>query len=193
MTLPDSNNKRRREVVKYKARNYIQLGLILFFIVLPGCSATKTVFYKPPVNKIGKYQIIEIPDFNKTDKEWVPYDSGSQIPDMVAERLRAGSHFSEIRRSGSSVASEEKVLLVEGTVTGYNPGCKLCEWYIRINDKGKSSVSVRVQLVDKATGDVIADASIEGRAKKPGYGESRYIRITDEIVKLIQNVNNQKQ
>ncbi len=178
-------------MVNYKVRNYIYSGLILFFIVLLGCSATKVLFYKPPDNKIAKYQVIEIPNFNKTDKEWVPYDSGSQIPDMVAERLRADSHFNEIRRSGSNVASEEKVLLVEGTVTGYNPGCKLCEWYIRINDKGKSSVSVRVKLVDKATGDIIADASIEGRAKKPGYGKSRYIRIADEIVRLIEDVNNQ--
>jgi hypothetical protein len=84
------------------------------------------------------------------------------------------------------------VRLVEGSVTCYNPGCKLCEWYIRINDKGKSSVSVRVKLVDKATGDIIVDAGIEGRAKKPGYGNSRYIRITDEIVRLIEDVNNKK-
>jgi hypothetical protein len=179
-------------MVKYKVGNYTHLGLILFFTILLGCSATKTVFYKQPDNKIAKYQVVEIPNFNKTDKEWVPYDSGLQIPDMVAEKLRADSHFNEIRRSESNVTSEERVLLVEGSVTGYNPGCKLCEWYIRINDKGKSSVSVRVKLVDKATGDIIADTSIEGRAKKPGYGKSRYIRITDEIVRLIEDVNNQQ-
>lgn len=173
-------------MVRYKVSGYSKLSLILCFLALLGCSVTKTVFYKSLDKKFAKYQISEIPDFNKTDREWVPYDSGSQIPNMVAERLRADSNFNEIRRSGSNVASEERVLLVEGTVTGYNPDCKLCEWYIRINDKGKSSVSVRVKLVDKVTGDIIADASIEGRAKKPGYGESRYIRISDEIVKLIQ-------
>jgi hypothetical protein len=192
MTSLNSNYKRRSEMVKYKVGNYTHLGSILFFTILLGCGATKTVFYKQPYNKIAKYQVIEIPNFNKTDKEWVPYDSGLQIPDMVAEKLRADSHFNEIRRSESNVTSEERVLLVEGTVTGYKPGCKLCEWYIRINDKGKSSVSVRVKLVDKATGDIIVDAGIEGRAKKPGYGNSRYIRITDEIVRLIEDVNNKK-
>lgn len=179
-------------ISSYRTRNYFYISLILFFTSLYGCNATKTVFYRPPDKKIAKYQIIEIPDFNKTDKEWVPYDSGSQIPDMVVERLRADGYFNEIRRSRSDGTSERRVLLVEGTVTGYKPGCKLCEWYIRINDKGKSSVSVRVKLVDKATGDVIADASIEGRAKKPGYGKSRYVRIADEIARLIENLGNQR-
>jgi hypothetical protein len=173
-----------------KVRIYTLFGLILAFFVLSGCSPTKTVFYKPLENKTAKYQVIEIPDFNKTDKEWVPYDSGLQIPDMVAEKLREDGQFNEIRRSDSNITSEGKVLLVEGVVTGYNPGCKLCEWYIRVNDKGKSSVTVRVKLIDKTTGDIITDASIEGRAKKPGYGDSRYIRIRDEIVKLIEEANN---
>ncbi len=176
-------------MVGYKVKNYSKLALILFFLLLIGCSPTKTVFYKTPDSKTAEYQIIEIPNFNKNNEEWVPYDSASQIPDMVAEKLRITNHFNEIIRSDSKIVSQEKALLVEGTVTGYNPGCKFCEFLVgRINDKGKSSVSVRVKLIDKTTGEVITDAEIEGRAKNPGTGASRYTRLVDEIVKLIQNL-----
>ena len=58
------------------------------------------------------------------------------------------------------------------------------------NDKGKSSVTVRINLIDKNTGEMIADQSIEGRAKPPGYGESRYIRVRDEIVSLVTKAKN---
>jgi curli biogenesis system outer membrane secretion channel CsgG len=112
---------------------------------------------------------------------------------MLAERLRKTNEFSEISRSESDLAPDKKVLLVEGVITGYNRGCKFCEWFFfGINDKGKSSVSVRVKLVDATTGNVLTDADIQGRAKEPGYGSSRYDRIVDEIVDLIHNVNRGK-
>jgi len=183
-------NKRRIRMFSYRVKNYSHLSLIVIFLILIGCSPAKTVFYKTPDIKIANYQIIEMPNFNKNDKEWVPYDSASLIPDMVAEKLRTSNHFNEIIRSESNIASRERVLLVKGTVTGYKPGCKFCEFLAgRINDKGKSSVSVRVKLIDKTTGDVLADAEMEGRAKNPGTGSSRYTRVVDEIVKLISNVS----
>jgi curli biogenesis system outer membrane secretion channel CsgG len=175
----------------HRERWYSYLFLAFSLLSVLGCAPTKTVFYKKPdKSKTASYQVIEIPNFTKTDKEWVPYDSYTQIPDMIAEKLRTSNRFSEIRRSSSNSASEERVLLVQGSVTGYSRGCKFCEWFIRVNDKGKSSVSVRVRLIDKATGEILADTSIQGRAKKPGYGKSRYVRIVDEIVSLIQGINN---
>jgi curli biogenesis system outer membrane secretion channel CsgG len=88
------------------------------------------------------------------------------------------------------MGSVKRILLVQGTVTGYNPGCKFCEYLFgKINDKGKSSISVRVKLVDKTTGEVIADAEMEGRSKDPGTGASRYTRVVDEIVRFIKSVD----
>ncbi|GBD39516.1 hypothetical protein HRbin37_01798 [bacterium HR37] len=163
--------------------------LLLALISLPGCSPKRVFFYKKPEkdSRIADYKILEIPNFSRTTKEWVPYDSAWEIPDMVAEKLKTTNHFKEIIRGYTD--KREGVLLVKGEVTGYNRGCKFCEWFIRINDKGKSSVSVRVMLVDKKTNEILADASIEGRAKSPGYGRSRYIRIVDEITKLIEKVD----
>jgi len=133
---------------------------------------------------------VEIPDFGKTDHEWVPFDSYSEIPDMVAEDLRNNNHFRKILRTKSDDSSGERVLLVKGTVTGYDRGCKYCEWYsFGINDKGKGVIYVGIQLIDKNTGLIITDADVSGRAKDPGYGRSKYIRVRNEIVDLIQHIN----
>ncbi len=180
-------------MIRQRERNYICLLSLFALLMLPGCFPARTVFHKQPGDEVKRYQAVQIPDFDKTDAVWVPYDSASQIADMVAERLRKTNEFVEISRSESGLAPDKKVLLVEGVVTGYSRGCKFCEWFFfGINDKGKSSVSVRVKLIDAATGNILTDVEIQGRAKDPGYGSSRYVRVADEIVDLIHSVNRDK-
>lgn len=178
-------------MIAHRWRNFC-LVLVLFSFVLTACAPTNVIVYKEPERNSAKYDVVQISTLDKTDAEWVPYDSGTMIADMVAEKLRKTNHFSVIGRSESNADLEGRVLLVKGTVTGYTRGCKYCERLIRVNDKGKGSVSVRVKLIDKATGETLADAVIEGRAKEPGYGRSRYIRVANEIVKLIESVNGEQ-
>lgn len=169
---------------------FSSLPFIFLLLTFVGCGASRTVFNKKPERNSYNYQVVEIPDFDKTDEEWVPYDSYSEIPDMVAEDLRKNSHFREILRNKTDESPDDRVLLVKGTVSGYDRGCKYCEWYsLGINDKGKGVVYVDIQLIDQSTGSIIADASILGRAKDPGYGRSKYIRVKDEIVHLILRIN----
>ncbi|NIP37890.1 MAG: hypothetical protein GWO07_02405 [Candidatus Dadabacteria bacterium] len=176
-------------------RNFFIIIFLLTGIIITGCSPIKIINYKDIDNNINySYEIIEIPDFDKTEENWVPYDSNTIIPDMVAKSLESQYAHIEITRTSSeffrprSSVSGKNILLVKGKVTNYSRGCKYCEWFLRRNDKGKSSVTVRINLIDKSTGEIIADKSIEGRAKKPGYGESRYIRVRDEIVSLVEKV-----
>jgi len=166
---------------------------LLFNLIIISCSPIKIKSYKNVDKNLNySYEIIELPNFDKTDEHWVPYDSNTIIPDMVAKSLKSQFKDLQIIRTSSeffrprSQVSGKNILLVKGEVTKYNRGCKYCEWLIRLNDKGKSSITVRVYLIDKNTGEIIADQSIEGRAKKPGYGESRYIRVRDEIVRLVK-------
>lgn len=112
---------------------------------------------------------------------------------MVAKSLESENLFSDIIRTPYvSPLERDNTILVKGIVTDYHRGCKFCEWLIRVNDKGKSSITVRIILIDKKTGKIIADQSIEGRAKQPGYGESRYFRVRDKIVSMIIQASNIK-
>jgi len=169
---------------------------ILFVFLVLGCGPMATsdtrIYKKSSATK--KYSVVEISDFSKTDAEWIPYDSGEQIAGLVAEKLRKKDDFRVISRSSGHDSDDgffnEDVLLIKGTVTGYDRGCKFCEWFfLGINDMGKSTISVWVELVDKNSGEILTDAGIDGRAKSPGFGETRYIRVADEIVKLVESVN----
>ena len=187
-----THEKRRNLMVK----RFLHICVILNFLLLFGCAKGPLSVneYVPPKTVSTNYQVILIPNFRKTDLEWVPYDSGSEIAEMVAEQLRTQNKFKVISRSDKFQATgDEKVLLVDGTVSGYTRGCKYCEYIFQgFDDKGKMSVQVRVTLVDERTGDVLADVGIDGRAKPPGYGRSKYYRVVDEIVKVIDTVNSGK-
>jgi len=165
--------------------------VILSFLILIGCTPTTVNVYKAPESTYESYEVILIPDFRKTDLEWVPYDSGVEIADMVAEELRTKNNIDVVSRSSTYDSNgQQKVLLVRGTVSGYVRGCKYCEYIFRgIKDKGKMSVQVWVTLIDGTTGDVLADVGIDGRAKEPGTGRSKYVRVVDEIVDIIEVVN----
>jgi len=171
--------------------NWIHICVLLFFLLISGCTPTTVNVYKAPDIKSESYQVVVIPDFRKTDLEWVPYDSGTEIADMVADELRKEDQFKVISRSPSvNGLSDNRVLVVRGTVSGYTRGCKYCEMAYRgIKDKGKMSVQVMVTLIDNTTGETLAEVGIDGRAKAPGYGRSKYIRVVDEIVKVIETVN----
>lgn len=169
---------------------FSSLALSLFILAILGCGASRTVVNKRPEKNSYYYQVVEIPDFDKTDHQWVPYDSNKEIPDMVAEELRKDSSFTKIFRNKNDDARGDRVMVVKGKVIGYDRGCKYCERYsLGINDKGKGVIYVGIQLIDKRTGAIIADASVSGRAKDPGYGRSKYVRVRDEIVKFIQDIN----
>ena len=172
--------------------NWIHISVILIFLLFLGCTPKTVNVYKAPEARSDSYQVVVIPDFRKTDLEWVPYDSGSEIADMVAEELSKDNEFEVISRSSiDSTEPGERVLIVRGTVSGYVRGCKYCEWiFMGIKDKGKMSVQVWVTLIDNTTGETLADVSIDGRATGPGTGRTKYTRVVDEIVKVIETVNN---
>lgn len=164
--------------------------LIISLIFISGCGAQFTTVYKQPVPTGKKYEIIQIPDFGKTDTEFVPLDSVTLIPDMLAEKLLQSGNYRVIDRSPDPVESNENVLIVKGVVTGFIKGCKYCEMiFMGLDDRGKGRTSVWVQLIDGNTGELITDFGTQGTAKKPGYGKSRYIRVVDIIAEKIEQVN----
>ena len=165
--------------------------VILSFLILIGCTPTNVNVYQAPKSTYESYEVILIPDFRKTDLEWVPYDSGVEIADMVAEELRTQNNVEVVSRSSTyDKVGDERVLIVRGVVSGYVRGCKYCEYAFRgIKDKGKMSVQVWVTLIDGTTGEILADVGIDGRAKSPGTGRSKYTRVVDEIVNVVEVVN----
>ncbi len=165
------------------------ISIIFSLIFIYGCGAQFTTVYKQPVPTGKKYEIIQIPDFSKTDKEFVPLDSVTLIPDMLAEKLLESGRYRVIDRSSGAIDSDENVLIVKGVVTGFIKGCKYCEMiFMGIDDRGKGRTSVWVQLIDGNSGELITDFGTQGTAKEPGFGKSRYIRVVDIIAEKVEQL-----
>lgn len=168
----------------------LTIVLLICISFILGCFPQALYIHKKPDGNHPKYDVIQIPDFKKTDAEWVPLDSVTLIPDMLSEKLLKTRKYKLIDRSSQLLEEKENALLVKGVVTGYDRGCKYCEMiFLGINDKGKGSVSLWIQLIDKSSGKTITDFGVHGRAKEPGHGRSRYIRVVDQISKLINDIN----
>lgn len=168
----------------------VSVFLLVSLLFVSGCSAKKTVLLTQMRMSAEPYHAIELLDFGRTKDAWVPYDSATIIPDMVAEELKAKAIFPIVTRSRAWTDSyHDGTLIVDGTVIGYDPGCKFCEWLIGINDNGKSSIAVRVKFIDGASGDIIADVEIKGRATRTGTGRDRYVRVVNEIVSLAEKIS----
>ena len=167
-------------------------NLIIFFasIFLSSCGAQFVTVYKQPIPIDRNYEIVQIKDFTKTDKEFVPLDSVTLIPDMIAETLLGTGKYKLIDRTDTPMDVDTDYLVVKGAVTGFIKGCKYCEMiFMGIDDRGKGRTSVWVQLIDGHSGELITDFGVQGTAKKPGHGESRYIRIVDIIAGKIKELN----
>ncbi len=173
-------------------KKLIPIKIIFFAIFLLSCGASLDITtYKDSEKPVKKYNFIEIPDFNKIKGEWIPYDSPVNIPDLIAKKLIDQGNFALVDRTGNAFEDESEVLLVKGNVTRFDRGCKYCEWaFFGINDSGLGSMYVWVQLIDKKSGILITDFSLRGRAVKPGHGNSRYTRVVDKTVEIINGKNN---
>lgn len=174
-------------------KKLIPIKFIFLCTFLFSCSAPLyTTTYKNTEKPVQKYSFVEIPDFSKLKGEWIPYDSPVNIPDLIAKKLIEQGNFAVVDRTGNAFDSENDVLLVKGTVTRFDRGCKYCEWlFFGLEDNGLGSMYVWVQLIDKKSGILVTDFSLRGRAKKPGHGNSRYTRVVDKTVQIINEKNNE--
>lgn len=166
------------------------ITLTILATILLSCGPLYITTYKNSQIPVQKYEYIEIPDFRKSEGQWVPYDSGVNIPDLIARELLAQGNFKIVDRSGEAISKNRDVLLVKGAVTRFDRGCKFCEWFfLGIEDSGLGSIYVWVQLIDKKSGELITDFSLRGRATKPGHGNSRYTRVVEKTVEIINEKN----
>ena len=169
----------------------LYLNLVAIVLLLTSCNPLYTTVYKKPGKEEQKYKYVEIQDFSKLEGEWVPYDSNITIPDMIANKLIEQNNFEIVDRTEKAITNEnENILVVRGTVTKFEAGCKFCEWlHLGVNDSGLGSISIWVQLVDKRNDLVISEFSLRGKAKKPGHGIYRYVRVVDKTVEFINKIN----
>lgn len=158
--------------------SFLLIGVIILLAV--SCGSQRTFQANQPEKGLGRYVIVEIPDF-KTPLDFVPADAVWRIPNRVAEKLRSEEVFVGVSRS--SVDISDRVLVLKGSIVGFAPR----KWYEQI--VGTVTVTANVRFIDKADDSVAAEATFEGVSKGGAISGGipfAYRRLADEIVQYIK-------
>ncbi len=152
-------------------------GLIWFLggvmAIHTGCNVvpTKTTVVQQPEGSFGRYQIVEVLDFegDGPDPPWPALPQVSKtvrrnIADAKAQELKESKLFAQVNRE--SADSTESVLRVTGQVFQYDPGrpAKISPF----SRPEPRHFKVRVKFIEKASGIEVAEAIIEGKIKATG-------------------------
>ena len=152
-------------------------GLIWFLagmiVIHAGCNVvkTKTTVVKHPEESFGRFQLIEVLDFegDGPDPPWPALPKVSKtvrrnIADAIAEQLMEAKLFVTVARK--NVDSNQSVLRLTGQVLQYDSGrqAKVAPF----SHPEPRHFRVNVKFIEKASGKALAKANIEGRIKEAG-------------------------
>lgn len=169
-------------------------GFALFLLFTISCGDIKTTsYFTQPDQKISQYSAIEVHDFETADERF-PADGLTQLAEVIAEKLRNElTGFNEIVHGTVTGTPDERTLVLLGEVTDFHPAGDVK--YERGSLKfGEVEISTVIALVDKATGEQIAEGEINtfsslGFLRRGAGGSSLYDEIADEIVDFVKKHN----
>lgn len=159
-----------------------KLLLSVFFTIflLTSCGAKRTFEKQSPIQRLAAYSILEISDFNTNVPE-TPEQLPWKLPNEIENKLFDRELFVGISRSPVDIS--EDVLVLQGTITEIYP----LEWYKQIVKS--VTIAINVKFIEKSSGNLVAEADFEGKAKWGILGGTRVladIRVVDEIVAYIE-------
>jgi hypothetical protein len=135
----------------------------------------------------AQYRLLEVKKFDNFMLDQIPPPMEQYLNDRVFKELQASALFSEVVRPHDEATPEEKVtesskptLIFEGAIDDYSPGYR----GLRYLELGFNhvAVTVRFQLRDKLTGEVIGSASITAQDNRAtGSAKSAIDRIAKRI------------
>lgn len=159
-----------------------KLLLSVFFTIflLTSCGAKRTFEKQPPIQSFAAYSILEIQDFSSIVPQ-TPEQLPWKLPNEIENKLVDNEVFVGISRSPVDIS--EDVLVLQGTITEIYP----LEWYKQIVKS--VTIAINVKFIEKSSGNLVAEADFEGKAKWGILGGTRVladIRVVDEIVAYIE-------
>lgn len=155
-------------------------ALPFLIFLLSSCGSKRTFEKQPPSQRLASFPILEIPDFTSLVPQ-TPAQLSWSMPNEIEKQLKEKNLFVGVSRSPVDIS--EDVLLLQGTITEINP----IEWYKQLVNN--VTIIVNVKFVEKSSGNIVAEADFEGKAKWGIFGGSRVfadIRVVDEIVAYIE-------
>ena len=170
-----------------RANNHVStaiLSLALLALLIPGCTNIKTTsYFTPTTTKLGQYQAVQ---FNALETEIVnfPEEALAKVPEQAAALLESKDKFKEVKFGNVENIPASDTIVVLGEVSEYRPSSDVSFEGGSLKF-GEVSVTIKIALVNKATGDEISSGEVNGFSSMGFMAKDIYESLADEIVKYI--------
>lgn len=164
--------------------HYVFFPLLFIALLFTGCTSIKTTsYFKPAKVKLSTFQAVQ---FDKFDTEIVdfPEQALSRVPAESAALLATKDKFKEVEFGAIENTPAEDTIVVLGEVSEYRPSSDISFEGGGIKF-GEVSVTIKLALVNKATGNEISTGEINGFSSMGFMAKDIYESLAQEIVKYI--------
>jgi len=166
---------------------YVLVPLAFIAFAISGCGEIKTTsYFTPTKTKLKDFQAVQFETFD-TEIEDFPKEALAKIPAESAALLDSKDKFKEVSNSEITNIPASDTIIVLGEVAEFRPssdisyeggGIKFVE----------VSITIKLALLDKATGNEIATGEINGFSSMGFMAKDIYESMAKEIVKYILEI-----
>ena len=163
----------------------VPIAFIAF--VLSGCGEIKTTsYFTPTKTKLRDFQAVQFENF-ETEIDDFPKEALVKIPAESAALLDSEGKFKEVSNSNITNIPASDTIIVLGEVAEFRPSSDVSYEGGGIKF-GEVSITIKLALLDKATGNEIATGEINGFSSLGFLAKDIYESMANEIVKYILEI-----
>ena len=161
--------------------------LVFMALVFSGCGEIKTTsYFSPTKTKLKDYQAVQFENF-ETEIEDFPKEALAKIPAESAALLDTKDKFKEVSNSEITNIPASETIIILGEVAEFRPSSDVSFEGGGIKF-GEVSITIKLALLDKATGNEIATGEINGFSSLGFMAKDIYESMAKEIVKYILEI-----
>ena len=173
--------------MKIRLTLYTLVPLLLFAFILSGCGEIKTTsYFTPTKTKLRDFQAVQFENF-ETEIEDFPKEALAKIPAESAALLDSQNKFKEVSNSEITNIPASDTVIILGEVSEYRPSSDISYEGGGIKF-GEVSITIKLAVLNKATGDEIATGEINGFSSMGFMAKDIYESMAKEIVKYLMEI-----
>jgi hypothetical protein len=166
---------------------YIMVPLALLAFAITGCGEIKTTsYFTPTKSKLRDFQAVQFENF-ETEIEDFPKEALAKIPAESAALLESKDKFKEVSNAEITNIPATDTVIILGEVAEYRPSSDVSFEGGGIKF-GEVSITIKLAVLDKATGNEIATGEINGFSSMGFMAKDIYESMAKEIVKYILEI-----
>ena len=167
---------------------YFAFTLVISFAVLAlvvsGCTNIDTTsYFTPTKTKLRDFKAMQFGTFETQIADF-PKDALTKIPDKAAALLASENKFKEVKYGEIDNIPAEDTIVLLGEVTDYRPSSDF-SFKGGALKFGEVSISIKLALVNKATGDEIASGEVNGFSSTGFMAKDIFQSMAEEVIKYV--------